>query len=90
MICKKPYMLGVVPVPCSTCKFCRINRIRVWTHRMVLESYMHENNCFLTLTYDEENVPEDGCLEPRDYKLFLKKLRKYIAPEKIRYYVAGS
>jgi hypothetical protein len=41
---------------------------------------MHENNCFLTLTYDEENVPEDGCLEPRDYKLFLKKLRKYIAP----------
>lgn len=39
------------------------------------EAQMHEANCFITLTYDEEHLPEDGSLVLRDWQLFAKKLR---------------
>ncbi len=87
-MCRSPYQIGTAPVPCNTCKMCRINRIRVWTHRLVLESMLHKDNCFATLTYDEKNVPEE--LKPRDYQLFIKKLRKNLGDHKIRYFVAGE
>ena len=37
---------------------------------------MHEDNCFLTLTYDENSCPKDHSLSVRDIQLFCKKLRK--------------
>lgn len=43
---------------------------------MVHESQMHEFNCSLTLTYDNDHIPEDGSLAPRDHQTFIKRLRK--------------
>jgi hypothetical protein len=50
---------------------------------------MHENNCFVTLTYNQENLPEDWSLNYRDYQLFMKRLRKY-TKQKIRFYMCGE
>ena len=52
------------------------------------EAQMHEENCFLTLTYDEKNLPENLSLRHRDIQLFLKRLRKKVG--EIRYYMCGE
>ena len=51
---------------------------------------MYEQNCFLTLTYSEENLPEGGNLEKEELQKFIKRLRKKIEPIKIRYFGAGE
>lgn len=65
-----------VPVKCGQCMGCRLAEARDWAMRA-----MHEYRCtnqseFLTLTYDEDNLPEGGTLVRRDPQLFMKRLRK--------------
>lgn len=88
MLCRRPYMMGTLECPCGGCLPCRINRRRVWAHRMLLESYKHGDSCFVTLTYSDEHVPSE--LVKSHYQNFLKRLRKAVAPKKIRYFVAGE
>lgn len=76
-------------LPCSKCLYCMKRYSVQWAVRCVLESRLHTQNCFITLTYNEENVPSDGELKKRDYQLFLKKLRKHLG-KKIRYFLAGE
>jgi hypothetical protein len=54
------------------------------------EAQLHENNCFITLTYNNENLPQTGSLVKSDFQKFLKRFRKSIAPAKLRYYMAGE
>ena len=44
---------------------------------------------FVTLTYDNEHVPENYNLEKTDLQKFFKRLRKRI-PHKIKYYAVGE
>lgn len=90
MLCQKPFYAGVQECPCGQCMPCRINRRRVWTARLLLESQLHLSSCFLTLTYSESSLPADGSLQIRHYQLFLKRLRRAIAPRKVSYYVVGE
>lgn len=69
---------------------CRINRRRVWTGRLLLEASLHDSLCFLTLTYDDEHLPNDLSLNKDHYQKFLKRLRKAIHPTKISYYIVGE
>lgn len=41
---------------------------------------MHERNCFITLTYDEENLPNDRSVDVKHWQKFAKKLRKEMGP----------
>ncbi len=41
---------------------------------------MHEKNSFITLTYNEDNLPEDNSVDVRHWQLFAKKLRKIYGP----------
>jgi len=80
VICRKPIIIGALPVGCGQCIPCRVNRRRVWAHRIVLEAKEHPQNAFVTLTYNEENLPRtrDGIptLRPDDLTLWLKRFRK--------------
>lgn len=58
--------------------------------RCVKESKMHEQNMFLTLTYDEDHVPEDYSLNVEDMQNFFKRLRYQIDPIKFRYFQCGE
>lgn len=89
MICKKPFIKGSATFPCGQCIPCRLNRRRLWTHRILLEAMKHEQNCFITLTYAPDFYPANGSLNPRDLQLFIKRLRDRI-PDKIRYYAVGE
>jgi len=50
---------------------------------------MWPDNCFLTLTYDNEHIPKGGTLVKRDMQLFMKRLRER-RPETVRFYGCGE
>ena len=88
-MCKNPYMKDAVPYGCGQCLPCRVNKRRLWTHRIMLESLCHEDNAFITLTYDNENLPENATLVPKDLKDFQKRLR-YHANIDLRFFSVGE
>lgn len=69
---------------------CRIDRSQQWAVRCTHEASLYDHNTFITLTYNNENLPEDGSLQKRDWQLFMKRLRKYYSPKKIRFYMCGE
>lgn len=74
-------------IPCGQCIGCRIDRARSWALRIVHESKMHDENCFVTLTYAPEHVPPG--LVVRDLQLFFKRLRNE-SGRKFRYFAVGE
>lgn len=81
---------AVIGVPCGQCIGCRIEYSRQWAMRVSHEASLYENNCFVTLTYSDDNLPTCGSLVPRDLTLFLKRLRDAISPRRFRYYACGE
>lgn len=73
---------------CGQCTPCRINRRRVWTHRVMLEAAQYHDNAFVTLTYNDEFLPENGSLDPKALTKFIKRLRR--RSPKIRYFGCGE
>lgn len=73
---------------CGNCIGCRTDRSRAWALRIVHESMMHQANSFITLTYDNEHLPNDGGLDVRSWQLFAKRLRKALGP--FRFYHCGE
>lgn len=90
MLCKAPYVKGYQAYGCGQCLPCRLNRRRLWTHRILLESKKHAENSFLTLTYDNENLPENGTLLKKDAQDWLKRFRHAISPLSVRYFLVGE
>lgn len=61
---------------------------------MILESIQHQHNSYLTLTYSDENLPRltngTSTLDPADARNWLKRIRKELAPAKLRYFLVGE
>ena len=85
-----PEIVQSVSLPCGQCIGCRLERSRQWAMRCMHEAQLHENNCFITLTYDNTHLPSDQSLHYRDFQLFIKRLRKRYPTTKISYYMAGE
>lgn len=84
-----------VPIPCGQCVGCRLDYSRQWAVRCVHESRLHDKNCFITLTYDDDHVPwssltGEQTLVKKHHQDFLKRLRKRFADEKIRFFLCGE
>ena len=77
-------------LPCGQCIGCRVARSREWATRLVHESTLHDENCFITLTYNPENLPEDGSLHKDHFQKFMKRLRKAFPNQKIRFFHCGE
>lgn len=100
--CLYPYMVErelyhsqterYVPVPCGKCPQCLKRRTASWSFRLEVESLNWSKLFFLTLTYNNENVPisDNGflTLKPQDVTNFFKRLRKRAG--KLRYYMCGE
>lgn len=56
--------------------------------RCTHEAQLHKQNCFITLTYNDENLPEFGSLNKTDLQKFFKRLRKTAGS--FRYYACGE
>lgn len=85
---------------CGQCLPCRVNRQRIWTHRILLEASLYADNAFVTLTYSDESLPAGHSLNPKHLRNFLDFLRKgYKAkqeqfgiaePRKLRFFGVGE
>ena len=77
-----------IMVPCGKCIGCRADYARSWAVRCINEASMHEKNCCVTLTYDDNHLPSDGLLCKRDLQTFFKRLRKALGS--FRYFGCGE
>lgn len=100
MLCKNPYMKGIIPCPCNQCLPCRVRRAALWTQRLLLERSSVDTAAFVTLTYRDEELihmiddwhgsyPVVPNLVPKDTQDWLKRLRK-VVDGKLRYYLVGE
>jgi hypothetical protein len=87
-------------LPCGKCLGCRSARAQQWANRCSHEARLYQDNIFLTLTYDDGNLPDNGYLDPLALTRFIKRLRKRAAdrsdgiasdPDRpIRYFACGE
>lgn len=90
MICTRPLYLKGMYLACGSCASCRIARANDWSMRAIHEASCHDDNCFVTLTYDDDHLPEGGTLVKRHLQLFFKRLRKYLGDQRIKYFACGE
>lgn len=64
-------------IPCGKCQACTVSKANDWSTRCYIESKQWKNNCFITLSYNNENLPYFKSLNRRDLQLFFKRLRKH-------------
>lgn len=66
-----------IPVPCGRCAACRRDILTMWSDRCAFEmQYQKNKSTFLTLTYNDDTLPSDGCVSRDDWNLFKDRLRK--------------
>lgn len=78
-----------VQIPCGQCIGCRLQHSLDWAVRCMHEKASHEVSSFITLTYDEKNLPVDGSLDYRHFQLFMKRLRDR-SDFKFKFYMCGE
>lgn len=77
---------GDLRLPCGKCSECVSKRAIEWATRARHEIATHYENCFITLTYCEENLPSIFVVKT-EFQKFIKRLRKHIK-QPIRYMVS--
>lgn len=89
-------IIGDVEIACGRCIGCRLRRSRDWALRMTHEAQLHERNSFLTLTYEDGQLPHEreswvpyGSLHYRDFQRFMKRLRKATGLP-LRFFMCGE
>lgn len=99
-------ILDFIEIGCGQCIECRLSYSRQWACRMMLEAQNYEHNYFLTLTYNDGNLPLSYCpdletgeafpvgtLFKKDLQDFHKRLRRrleYAGRGNFRYYSCGE
>jgi len=82
-----------IEIPCTRCIGCKLEKSRQWAIRIQHEAQMHEENTYLTLTYNDENLPEQETLVPVHLQLFHKRLHNKLLRKRqrgIRYFACGE
>ena len=90
--------MQVIEVPCGNCIACRLDYSKMWSTRCDVEAKKYKHNYFLTLTYDEDNVPKgvygNPTLVRKHLQDFIKRLRikfkRELGHEGIKYFGCGE
>lgn len=85
---KEPPNHREIQIRCGQCIGCRLNKSQQWATRCVHEAQLHAENCFITLTYEDKELPEFGSLHKPHLQRFIKRLRKERGS--LRYYACGE
>lgn len=79
---------ATLQIPCGQCAECRLKRSREWAVRCMHEASLHADNCFLTLTYRDDDRAVSLCYD--DFQLFMKRLRARFPKDCIRFFCCGE
>lgn len=74
-----PYPLWRHQVPCGKCYACLSRRRDGWLQRLHYVQDNCQTSFFITLTYDEDNIPSNHVCDKRHLQLFIKNLREKLA-----------
>lgn len=85
----KPDFEGNLRFPCGKCIECLKKRASDWALRAQHEISEHPDNCFITLTYNDEHLPSHYLVK-KDFQDFAKRLRKHLAHKKIKIMYSGE
>lgn len=69
---------------------CRLDKSLEWGDRAVHEASLYEDNCIVTLTYEDEHLPPDGSIRKSIHQKFMKRLRDQYEPKQIRFMGCGE
>ena len=69
----------MIQVPCGCCRECLADNSKQWAFRILKEAAQYENNYFVTITYNEDNIPNDRMLDKNFFTDFNKKLKTYLS-----------
>ena len=79
--------------PCGKCYNCKIVYKMEWTTRLEHELETSGEGVFVTLTYDDDHLPEGFNIQQNHLQLFLKRFRSYVNYHfgtKLKYYAIGD
>lgn len=65
-----------------------MNHAMSWSVRIMHQTQMEADSCFLTLTYDDAHLPSDRSLHVEHPQAFIKSLRRKIRP--FKYFLCGE
>lgn len=77
-------------LPCGQCVGCRLERSRQWAVRCMHEASLYSDNCFVSLTYDDQHLPVGRSLFYPDFQLFMRRLRARFSDCVVRFYMCGE
>ena len=78
-----------IKIPCGKCIGCRLDYSRRWATRAVHEAMSHKNNSFVTLTFDNDHLPDNASVSKSYLSSWLKRFRKQFG-EGIRFMACGE
>ena len=90
LFCERGDIVATLLLPCGRCIGCRLERSRQWAVRILHETKSHDQNCFLTLTFDEEHCPRNRSLDYSVFQKFMKRLRKEFSGKRVRFFMCGE
>lgn len=69
--------LQELKLPCGKCPECQKEYYTSWATRGSRELSNWDTSIFITLTYDEENLPDDKSLNKKHIQDFIKRVKKH-------------
>lgn len=92
-MCQKPLLMNGKFFGCHKCHECRLHDSNEWYVRIYHEIFTHSSQvpAFVALTYDPQNIPEDGNGVPGDPLAFIARLRDRLGyPEDFKYFLTSE
>ena len=83
------HLVEMSRVPCGTCEGCRFDKAREWADRCTVEASKHKHNWFVTLTYDNDNLPADNLPDKVVLINFIKRVRRKFG-KGIKFFASGE
>lgn len=65
-----------ISIPCQQCLGCRIDHSRDWALRCMHHAQSFQQSCFITLTFNKENLKDRKSVNVKDFQLFIKRFRE--------------
>lgn len=78
-----------IQIGCGQCVECRLQHSRDWAVRCMNEKRLHRESSFLTLTYEDSQLPLAGTLVKWHLQKFMKRLR-HDTGDGLRFYACGE
>ena len=84
-------------IACGQCIGCKMKKAQDWAIRITHEAKYYEDNCFITLTFSNQELARrenPGTVDVNDVQKFLKRLRRHLdyrgENSKFRYFAVGE